>query len=146
MNYGDHIWDEGAIPQGQTWILVDLKSQLLSVFRGGHEIGASVILFGADDKRTPSGTFPILAKLKNHRSSIYDAPMPYTLRLTGDGISIHGSQVREGLATNGCVGVPEAFAAKLFPAVSKGTRVIIVSERHQASRTPEYHRASEPVT
>jgi lipoprotein-anchoring transpeptidase ErfK/SrfK len=53
--------------------------------------------------------------------------MPYTLRLTPDGVSIHGSNVRWGFATHGCVGVPTAFAAKLFDAVKKGDEVLIIS-------------------
>ena len=53
------------------------------MFRSGHEIGTAVILYGADGLPTPTGKFPILAKLKDHRSITYDnAPMPYTLRLT----------------------------------------------------------------
>ena len=84
-----------------------------------------MILYGADGLATPAGKFPVLAKLKDHRSQTYDAPMPYTLRLTADGVSIHGSNVRWGYATHGCVGVPTAFAAKLFDAVSVGDDVLI---------------------
>ena len=69
----------------------------------------------------------LLAKYKDHRSITYDnAPMPYTLRLTRDGVSIHGSNVRWGYATHGCIGVPVAFAAKLFAAVRTGDEVLIV--------------------
>jgi L,D-transpeptidase catalytic domain len=127
MSYGDYRWDEQGVPAGPTWVRVDLKSQMLSVFRAGHEIGTAVILYGADGMPTPTGRFPVLAKLKDHRSATYDAAMPYTLRLTGDGVSIHGSNVRYGFATHGCVGVPTAFAAKLFSAVKKGDEVLIVS-------------------
>jgi lipoprotein-anchoring transpeptidase ErfK/SrfK len=127
MTYGEFRWDEKGVPQGPTWVRVDLHSQLLSVFRAGHEIGTAVILYGADGVPTPTGRFPIVAKLKNHRSSTYDAPMPYTLRLTGDGVSIHGSNVRWGFATHGCVGVPTAFAAKLFDALKPGDEVLIVA-------------------
>jgi L,D-transpeptidase catalytic domain len=128
MAYGDFRWDDAGVPAGRTWVRVDLHSQLISVFRSGHEIGTAVILYGADGVPTPTGKFPILAKLKDHRSATYDgAPMPYTLRLTGDGVSIHGSNVRWGFATHGCVGVPTAFAAKLFDAVKRGDEVLIVS-------------------
>ncbi len=132
MTYGDFIWDEKGVPAGRAWIRIDLKSQLLSVFRSGHEIGTAVVLYGADGLPTPTGKFPILAKLKNHRSSTYDAPMPYTLRLTGDGVSIHGSNVRWGFATHGCVGVPAPFAAKLFDVVKVGNEVLIVSGKRRS--------------
>jgi lipoprotein-anchoring transpeptidase ErfK/SrfK len=127
MQYGDFRWDDKGVPAGATWIRVDLKSQMLSIFRGGHEIGTAVILYGADSVPTPTGKFPILAKLKDHRSATYDAPMPFTLRLTADGVSIHASNVRWGYATHGCIGVPDAFAAKLFNAARVGDEVLIVS-------------------
>jgi hypothetical protein len=129
MHYGDYRWDEAGVPPGPTWVRVDLKSQIVSVFRGGQEIGTAVILYGADGLPTPTGKFPVLAKLKNHRSQTYDAPMPYTLRLTADGVSIHASNVRWGYATHGCIGVPAAFAARLFDAVSVGDDVLVVGQR-----------------
>ena len=129
MQYGDYRWDDHGVASGRTWVRVDLKSQLISVFRGTHEIGTAVILYGADGLATPTGTFPVLTKLRDHRSQTYDAPMPYTLRLTADGVSIHGSNVRWGYATHGCVGVPTAFAAKLFDAVSVGDDVLIVGDK-----------------
>ena len=130
MEFGDFVWNDRNVPRGTVWVRVDLKSQILSVFRGGHEIGTAVILYGADEKETPDGTFPVLAKIKNHRSATYDnAPMPYTLRLTGDGVAIHGSNVRWGAATHGCIGVPVDFAARLFAEVNKGDQVVIVRDR-----------------
>ncbi|MEP6982528.1 MAG: L,D-transpeptidase family protein [Sphingomicrobium sp.] len=135
MKYGDFLWNERGVPDGPVWIRVDLQSQMLSVFRSGHEIGSAVILYGADGLQTPTGKFPILAKLKDHRSATYgDAPMPYTLRLTPDGVSIHGSNVRWGFATHGCIGVPKAFAAKMFDVVAKGDEVLIVSGKANSSR------------
>ena len=126
MRYGDSRWNEKGVPAGSIWVRVDLDSQLISVFRAGHEIGTAVILYGADGLPTPTGKFPILAKLKDHRSATYDAPMPYTLRLTGDGVAIHASDVRWGYATHGCIGVPADFAARLFAAASIGDEVLVV--------------------
>lgn len=128
MTYGEYVWNDRGVPAGPVWVRVDLSSQLLSVFRSGHEIGTSVILYAADGLPTPTGKFSILAKWKDHKSATYgDAPMPYTLRLTNDGVSIHGSNVRWGFATHGCIGVPKEFAAKLFDVLSKGDDVLIVS-------------------
>lgn len=129
MRYGDYRWDEDGVPPGQLWIRVGLHEQLLSVFRGGHEIGTAVILYGADKKPTPLGTFPILARFKDHRSGPYDAPMPFTLRLTPDGVAIHGSNVRWGAATHGCIGVPLEFAKKLYNQTQVGDIVTITDER-----------------
>ena len=126
MQFGDYKWNDRAIPAGPTWIRVDLGSQIISVFRAGHEIGTSVIVYGGDNKETPGGTFHILARDRDHRSSIYDAAMPYTLRLTDDGVSIHGSAVRWGAATHGCIGVPLEFARRLFDEARVGDEVVIV--------------------
>ena len=132
MHYGDFVWNDRDVPTGQVWVRVDLESQLISVYRAGHEIGTAVILYGADEKETPDGVFPVIAKIKDHKSITYDnAPMPYTLRLTDDGVSIHGSDVRWGRATHGCIGVPIEFAQKLFGQVSKGDEVVIISDRSE---------------
>jgi lipoprotein-anchoring transpeptidase ErfK/SrfK len=126
LHFGDYVWNDRGVSAGPTWVRVDLHSQLISVFRAGHEIGTAVIVYGADGLPTPAGKFPILAKLRDHRSQTYDAPMPYTLRLTGDGVSIHGSSVRWGAATHGCIGVPLPFAERLFSAAHVGDEVVIV--------------------
>jgi lipoprotein-anchoring transpeptidase ErfK/SrfK len=128
MEYGEFRWNDRGIPAGPVWVRIDLKAQLLSVFRAGHEIGTAVILYGTDGLPTPTGKFPILAKWKDHKSATYDnAPMPYTLRLTKDGVAIHGSNVRWGFATHGCIGIPTDFAAKLFGVVRVGDQVLIVT-------------------
>ena len=126
MHFGDYAWNDEAVPAGPTWIRVDLQSQLISVFRADHEIGTAVIVYGGDNKETPTGKLHILARAREHRSSLYDASMPYTLRLTGDGVSIHGSSVRWGAATHGCIGVPLPFARRLFEATKVGDEVVIV--------------------
>jgi hypothetical protein len=126
LHFGDYSWDDRGVPAGPTWIRVDLASQLMSVFRGAHEIGTAVIVYGGDNKQTPAGKLHILGKARNHRSSLYDAEMPYTLRLTDDGVSIHASSVRWGAATHGCIGVPPAFAERLFNAANIGDEVVIV--------------------
>ena len=125
FTHGDYVWDEAGVPAGPMIVTVDLMAQTLSVFRGGYEIGTAVVLYGADEKPTPLGIFPITQKDADHVSNLYDAPMPYMLRLTNDGISIHGSDVRYGFVSHGCIGVPTAFAAKLFKAVKLGDRVIV---------------------
>lgn len=125
LHMGDHYWDERGAPDGPILITVDLAAQTLSVFRGGHEIGTAAILYGADDKPTPLGTFPITQKDADHVSNLYGSPMPFMLRLTNSGISIHGTSVADGYMTHGCIGVPTPFAEKLFAAVKLGDRVVV---------------------
>ncbi len=129
MHYGEFVWDDAGVPPGDIWIKVDLASQLISIYRGGHEIGTAVIMYGIDDKPTPIGEFGVLWRKQSHQSSIYEAEMPYTLRLTNDGVAIHGADVRARAATHGCVSVPTDFAALLFTQVKVGDAVTILPEK-----------------
>jgi lipoprotein-anchoring transpeptidase ErfK/SrfK len=124
---GEFAWDaEAAAVPGQTIVVVNIRARVLSAYRDGVEIGRSSLIYGADNKPTPTGTFPILQKDADHWSNLYDAPMPHTLRLTWDGVAIHGSPtLEEALATRGCVGLPVAFARLLFDQVRVGDRVVI---------------------
>lgn len=125
IKYGEWHWDEQGVPDGPLLVTVDLEARVISVFKGGYEIGAAAVLLGFDEHPTPLGTFPILAKERHNVSSIYGAPMPYTLRLTHDGVSIHSTNVQNGYASHGCIGTPDAFAAKLFAIARPGDKVII---------------------
>jgi hypothetical protein len=128
IRFGDYVWNDAGVPEGPVWVRVDLSRQTLSIFRDGNEIGTTVVMFGTDGKPTPRGVFSVLAKAEVHRSSLYDADMPFMLRLTGDGVAIHASRVREGSATHGCVGVPFEFARLLYGQIDRGDRVVIVGE------------------
>lgn len=128
LSYGEFVWNEDGVAPGPVWIRVDLSTQIMSVFRGGDEIGTAVIMYGADEKPTPTGRFPVMWKKQSHQSSLYDAEMPYTLRLTNDGVSIHGADVRASAATHGCVSIPTDFAALLFSQIKVGDPVIILPE------------------
>lgn len=126
IKYGKWYWDDTNVPDGPIVITVDLEARVLSVFKGGYEIGATAVLLGTTEKPTPLGVFPIKWKKADHYSSIYDsAPMPYTMRLTNDGVAIHGTKVEKGYASRGCVGVPTPFAKKLFAVAKLGDAVII---------------------
>ena len=125
IRYGEWHWDEAKVPDGPIVVTVDLDARVLSVFKGGYEIGATAVLLGTEEKPTPLGVFPITQKARHHVSNLYDADMPYMQRLTDDGITLHASNVELGYASHGCVGMPEAFAAKLFAATKVGDRVFI---------------------
>lgn len=126
LTYGQYRWDDRGVPAGTIRIRVDRTAQLISVFRGRDEIGTAVILYGVNAKPTPLGKFPILDKQRDYWSRTYDAPMPYALRLTDDGVAIHASDVRPGRGTNGCIGLPDAFARRLFEQAKPGDIVEIV--------------------
>lgn len=128
--YGEWHWDETGAPPGPPIITVDLDARVLSVFRGGYEIATAAVLVGAPEKPTPTGVFPITQKDAHHVSNLYDAPMPYMLRLTNDGVTIHATKVENGYASHGCVGTPLPFAKKLFGIVHVGDKVYITKGKH----------------
>ncbi|MCB2079899.1 MAG: L,D-transpeptidase family protein [Novosphingobium sp.] len=126
IKYGEWHWDESAAPaEAPVVITVDLDARVLSIFRGGYEIGAAAVLLGTEDKPTPLGVFPITQKRRHHVSNLYGAEMPYMQRLTNDGITLHATDVEWGYASHGCIGMPEPFAAKVFTQTKVGDRVFI---------------------
>jgi lipoprotein-anchoring transpeptidase ErfK/SrfK len=128
LKFGDYHWDVEGVPEGQVIITVDLAAETISVFRAGYEIGAAAIIYGEDGKPTPLGVFPITQKKARHISNIYGAPMPYMMRLTNDGVAIHGSDhVEWGSATRGCIGIPVDFARLVFGQAKLGDIVIITN-------------------
>jgi hypothetical protein len=135
LRYGEFAWNDRGVPAGHVSIFVDLRTQMISVFRAGHEIGSAVILYGADSHETPLGEHPIRAKERLHQSQAYDAAMPFSLWLTDDGVAIHASDVRGGRATHGCIGVPAKFAELLFEAARVGDPVRIVRSTGRGSAT-----------
>lgn len=141
MTYGQYRWDERGVPAGPVWVRVDTRAQTLSVFRGSDEIGTSIVLYGANSAPTPAGHFRVLERIADHRSRTYDAAMPYTLRLTADGVAIHGSEVMRGAATHGCIGVPVEFARRLFAVVRRGDEVYVIPGAVSAKP-----RATSPTT
>lgn len=126
MRHGEFAWDDTDVPAGKVTVWVDLRRQMVSAYRGPHEIGTSIILYGKPGHDTPRGTFPVLRKVADYHSRSYDAPMPHSLFITNDGVALHGSDVRIGRATHGCVGLPPEFARLLFEAVGVGDEVTVV--------------------
>lgn len=127
IKYGEWHWDDADVPDGKIVMTVDLDARVLSVFKGGHEIGAAAVLLGTDDYPTPLGTFPILTKQRHNKSEKYgDAPMPWSMFLTSDGIAIHGgSQIQNGYASHGCIAGPDDFISRIFAIAKPGDKVII---------------------
>ncbi|WP_435418466.1 L,D-transpeptidase family protein [Parerythrobacter aurantius] len=126
IKYGEWFWDDKDVPSGPIVMTVDLQARVISVFKGGYEIGTAAVLLGTDEHPTPLGVHPILYKQKDNVSEKYgNAPMPYSMFLTTDGVALHGADVELGFASHGCVGLPTDFAAKIFAVASKGDKVII---------------------
>lgn len=145
-------WDgDGA--SGKPSIKIKLGEQRAYFYKGGELVGVSQLSTGREGLNTPSGTFKISQKDKDHVSSKYGdyvdsagnvvvpnidvtkdpkppgtqykgAPMPYFMRIVG-GVGMHAGYLPGYAASHGCIRMPEFMAENFFRSVSEGTPVTI---------------------
>lgn len=126
---GRYVWRDDGSATGPVKVLVSLPLQLAFVWRGSTLIGVSSVSSGVAGYDTPTGTFTILEKDRDHHSNLYDdAPMPWMLRLTWDGVALHAGKVTGEPASHGCVRLPAAFARKLFEIADLGASVSVIDD------------------
>lgn len=123
---GQWVLAPSVAPEGPILIYVDLSRQRATVYRNGVRIGVTTISSGRPHYDTPIGVFTILQKDAKHRSKKYDnAPMPYSERLTWDGVALHAGGVPGYPESHGCVHLPYEFARELFGMTDLGVTVIV---------------------
>jgi hypothetical protein len=106
--------------------IVSIKSQKVTIYDADGWVLRAPVSTGTAGRETPAGVFSVVQKDKDHRSSLYDdAWMPHMLRITWNGIALHGGPLPGYAASHGCVRMPFGFAEKLFDKVPIGTRVVI---------------------
>ena len=124
---GQFVWRPALAREGEIEVVVSLPLQRLYVYRGGTLIGVSTVSTGREGHETPTGTFNILQKRREHYSNLYDnAPMPFMQRLTWDGIALHAGELPGRPASHGCIRLPTAFARHLFAATELGAAVHVI--------------------
>src|ERR1700726_3785297 len=106
--------------------IVSIKSQKVTIYDADGWVLRAPVSSGTAGRETPAGVFSVVEKDKDHRSSLYDdAWMPHMLRITWNGIALHGGPLPGYAASHGCVRMPFGFAEKLFDKTWIGMRVII---------------------
>ncbi len=106
--------------------IVLIKSQQVTFYDVDGWILRAPVSTGTTGRETPAGVFAVIEKNKDHHSSLYDdAWMPNMLRITWNGIALHGGPLPGYAASHGCVRMPYDFAAKVFDKAPMGMRVII---------------------
>ena len=150
-----------------TKLIVDVSEQRIKMYVGGKVALDSPCTTGARrklepntkrirDKHTPLGTYRIMEKIADKRSTIfgdfykngrhiyhgdrrmYRGPrrgvkfvghtLEYWMRLTSSGIGLHASKyVKRYPATNGCIRLPKHVARTIFRHVRKGTKVKVIN-------------------
>jgi hypothetical protein len=78
---------------------------------------------------TPTGVFTILQKDKDHHSKKYDnAAMPYSERLTWDGVALHAGGLPGYPSSHGCIHLPSVFAQQLFGITELGMTIVVAKQ------------------
>jgi lipoprotein-anchoring transpeptidase ErfK/SrfK len=133
---GQFVWRPERGRDGPVEIVVSLAAQRIYVFQSRNLIGVSTVSTGRPGHVTPTGSFPILERKREHYSNLYNnAPMPNMQRLTWDGIALHAGVIPGRPASHGCVRLPMEFSDLLFGVTRRGTMVHIVSGRPDAAVT-----------
>lgn len=106
--------------------IVSIKSQKVTIYDADGWILSAPVSTGTKGRETPAGVFAVVEKKKDHRSNMYDdAWMPNMLRITWNGIALHGGPLPGYPASHGCIRLPFGFAERLFDRMRMNTRVII---------------------
>jgi hypothetical protein len=106
--------------------IVSITSQQVTIYDADGWILRAPVSTGTKGRETPAGVFSVVEKDKDHRSTLYDdAWMPNMLRITWNGIALHGGPLPGYPASHGCIRMPYGFAEKLFDKMRINTRVII---------------------
>lgn len=98
----------------QAWLIDD----------GAVSYGPVPITSGRKGFRTPPGTFSVTFHSRDHVSSIYNAPMPYSVFFNG-GIAFHEGSLSE--LSHGCIHLSRSAAREFFGSLDRGDTVQVVS-------------------
>lgn len=145
-------WNGNGV-DGAPSIVIDTGSQEARFYKGGRLVGISPISSGREGYRTPTGSFSIIQKDKDHLSNLYGdyvdasggvvaknigvvedprppgtsfrgAPMPYYMRITG-GVGMHAGYLPGVPDSHGCIRMPMEMAEIFYENAPAGTPVRI---------------------
>ncbi len=106
-------------------VVVSISKQRVYLMVDNDVAIDSPISSGRHGRATPTGSYTVSEKDKNHVSTIYHCPMKYFLRLSGMSFGLHVGQLPGYPASHGCVRLPEQVAKLLFQTATVGTPVTI---------------------
>jgi hypothetical protein len=103
-----------SLAQRLAWLLRDGK-----VVRGPVPAG-----FGPPDQATPAGSFHVVWKDREHRSSQYGTDMPNSVFFAAGGIAFHAGPL--DAPSHGCVHLTDADSAAFFDGLKVGDAVQVL--------------------
>ncbi|WP_158883153.1 L,D-transpeptidase [Amycolatopsis anabasis] len=98
----------------QAWLLRD----------GAVRFGPVPIMPGKPSGPTPTGTFRVQWKDRDHHSKEFDAPMPDSVFFAPGGIAFHAGSLQT--PSNGCIHLADADARRFFDELAVGAVVQVV--------------------
>ena len=139
--------------RGTARVKIDLSEQRAYLYKSGDLVTSTRVSTGKRGHRTPTGTFKVTQKSRDHRSSLYGdyvkngrvvkagvdvrkdkkpkgahyrgASMPYFIRFNG-AVGMHAGNVPDSPASHGCVRLPPRMARTFFKHVPVGSQVRVV--------------------
>ena len=149
-------WDGDGVAGAPT-VEIHLHEQRAYFYKGDVLVGLSQISSGREGHNTPPGSFKIIQKDPDHRSSEYGdyvdpatqqvvqanvangkdpkppgtvflgAPMPNFMRLTNGGVGMHAGYLPGVPASHGCIRMPAFMAQNFFNNAPMGTPVTVTN-------------------
>jgi ankyrin repeat protein len=109
----------------QMRIEISLGLQEAVLYKNNVPIFRTDISSGKSETPTQTGRFVVTDKKRHHVSNLYDAKMPYFMRLSCKDFGLHEGYLPGYPASHGCVRLPREAAQRLFRDVPIGTLVTI---------------------
>ena len=126
-------------------ILVSLADQAAALYVDGEVRLTTRVSTGRPGYETPPGKYVITNKYREWTSTLYDAPMPYFLRLNAGDIGLHEGVVPRQPASHGCIRVPRGTARRLFASAEVGDPVTVVKGSLAIAEAAHFSSADEPA-
>jgi lipoprotein-anchoring transpeptidase ErfK/SrfK len=105
-----------------TGACVSLSLRLAWLLRDGRVTRGPVPAgFGPPDQATPAGSFHVVWKDREHRSSVYGTDMPNSVFFAAGGIAFHAGPL--DAPSHGCVHLTDADSAAFFDGLKVGDAV-----------------------
>ncbi len=98
---------------GRTRIVVDIPSQKATLYRDDVEVKSVPVSTGRKSSRRQRGRYLITDKHKIWTSNLYEAKMPFFMRLSCGAVGLHAGYLPGYPASHGCIRMPEATAMGL---------------------------------
>ncbi len=107
-------------------IIINLRKQRGICKDGDKVLRTFRVCTGRPSHPTPKGHFHVMEKHVKHNSNVYNnAPMPFFMRLTVNGVGLHQGKLQRYPASHGCIRLSWDDARFLFNRCSVGTAVFI---------------------